>query len=313
MCVVEATETHTFRHALFDNEAGIDLRQISLDFMRPFVRPKVGFNIEAGLTGAWFDPGNPGQGLLVEPIPQDQSFFAAWFTFEKSTTKIGADEQRWLTLQGAYSGAEAELDILSTSGGRFLGADPVESIVVGSASLRFASCTEANLSYRFDDGLAGEIALARLLPDTLCENPVGDAPDPRAFTTMNAGLSGAWFDPSTPGQGWLFDVVPAAEVLFAAWFTFAEPSDNKIGAVDQRWMTAQGNALGVESELMISRTSGGEFDAPQSVSTTNVGSGTVTFLSCTEAIFDFELDSGETGSIPLTRLAPDVFCEALNR
>ncbi|MEM7706437.1 MAG: prolyl oligopeptidase family serine peptidase [Pseudomonadota bacterium] len=313
LCVVEATEVHRFRHSIFDNAAGIDLRFNSLDFMTRFVRPEAAFEIDGGLTGAWFDPDNPGQGLLVEPIPSNTSLFAAWFTFDVSASGDGGDEQRWLTLQGDYVGAEADLDILSTSSGRFLRADPAETRVVGSAKLRFFGCTEARLSYQFDDGLGGEIALTRLLPDTLCGNPIGNAPIPKTLNTMNAGLSGAWFDPSTPGQGLVFDVVPAAQVLFAAWFTFGEASDQKIGAVEQRWMTAQGSTLGVESEMVISQTMGGQFDLPQSVSTSPVGGGRLTFVSCTEANFDFELDSGETGSIPLTRLAPDVFCEALTR
>ncbi len=313
LCVVEATEVHRFRHSIFDNAAGIDLRFNSLEFMRRFVRPEAAFEIDGGLTGAWFDPENPGQGLLIEPIPSDGSLFAAWFTFDQSVSDSGGEEQRWLTLQGGYGGAEADLDILSTNGGRFLGADPVETQVVGSARLRFASCTEATLSYQFDDGPTGEIALTRLLPDTLCGNPIGNAPIPKTFSSMNAGLSGAWFDPATPGQGLVFDVVPAADVLFAAWFTFDGASDEKIGAVDQQWMTAQGSTAGVESDLVISRTTGGQFDSPASISTVSVGSGKLAFMSCSEAVFEFELASGETGSIQLVRLAPDVFCGLLSR
>ncbi|MFU8833591.1 MAG: hypothetical protein ACNA7J_15750, partial [Wenzhouxiangella sp.] len=35
-----------------------------------------------------------------------------------------------------------------------------------------------------------------------------------------ANFNGAWFDPTTSGQGWFIDVIEPARTIFGAWFTF---------------------------------------------------------------------------------------------
>lgn len=130
---------------------------------------------------------------------------------------------------------------------------------------------------------------------------------------INEGLSGAWFNPETSGQGILFDIVPGEDLVFMAWFTFeTSTSGAKIGPPEVRWLTAQGGINGNVAELTVFNSTGGVFNDPATVSTDPVGTASVEFSSCTEATFEFDLpDDGESGEIDLIRLAPDVFCAGL--
>jgi sugar lactone lactonase YvrE len=128
------------------------------------------FTINFGLTGAWFNSETAGQGLLVEIIPSRNEVFVAWFTFEAATLKIGAPEHRWLTAQGSYSGATAELTVSSTTGGAFDQAGPVETTAVGSATLSFSDCETARFDYVLDDAPSAGFDLGRIASDVLCSS-----------------------------------------------------------------------------------------------------------------------------------------------
>ncbi|MEM9303617.1 MAG: hypothetical protein AAGE01_15975 [Pseudomonadota bacterium] len=138
--------------------------------------PEETFSINAGLTGAWFDPATAGQGVLLEPIPDSASFFGAWFTFDEASAKLGALEQAWFTLQGTYEGSRADLQIFANSGGVFNAPDPVTTEPVGTAVIDFQSCTGASFEYNFDGGPSGMIELTRLTPDTLCDAAADSSP-----------------------------------------------------------------------------------------------------------------------------------------
>lgn len=125
--------------------------------------------------------------------------------------------------------------------------------------------------------------------------------------SINPGLSGAWYNASTDGQGMLVDVIPGRGQLFVAWFTF-ESASLKLGAPEQRWFTAQGHYAGNSAELTLFNSSGGRFNAPTPVATEVVGTAILTFHSCTEADFAFSFDEATSGEIPLTRLSPNVSC-----
>ena len=81
---------------------------------------------------------------------------------------------------------------------------------------------------------------------------------------ITEGLSGAWFNPATSGQGVYFEVLPAAGVIVMAWFTFdnedpdaAVPST--VGDASNRWLTASGSFQGNQFIGTVFKTSG--FDA----------------------------------------------------
>jgi hypothetical protein len=130
--------------------------------------------------------------------------------------------------------------------------------------------------------------------------------------SINQGLTGAWFDPGTAGQGFLIDVEPQARFMFVAWFTYQQDS-SKIGTAEHRWLTAQGNYDGGTATLDLFSTSGGQFDRPQATNTANVGGLTVTFSDCRSGSLDYSLpDLGLEGSISIIRLIPatEALCES---
>ena len=139
---------------------------------------------------------------------------------------------------------------------------------------------------------------------------------------LNSGLSGAWYNPNTVGQGITIEYLPNSngDKAFMAWFTYdsMNPSDNEtttIGAVGQRWMSGVGT-VNQESKSMsfsITITSGGLFDNPQNVTNTqNQGTMTITFTDCSHAMVDYSLEGSElSGSFPIIRVdgADVALCE----
>lgn len=109
-----------------------------------------GFSIVQGLNGAWFDPNNPGQGFLFDFQTSNSFMFGAWFTYETAgnlALKVGSPSHRWLTMQGNYSGDTVNLQVFNTSGGVFNTPATTTTTQVGTATLRFSSCTQATLNF----------------------------------------------------------------------------------------------------------------------------------------------------------------------
>ena len=137
---------------------------------------------------------------------------------------------------------------------------------------------------------------------------------------INPGVSGAWFNAETSGQGWLLDVIvkEAGLDLFVAWFTYdtnPPPSDENDGFASRqhRWFTALGGVSGDTAELDIFLSSGGVFNDPRATATESVGSLTIQFSNCTNAqlAFDFDDSDENDGMVDVTRLSPDVFCQTI--
>ncbi len=130
---------------------------------------------------------------------------------------------------------------------------------------------------------------------------------------INEGMNGSWFNPATDGQGFYIEVDQAAQFIALAWFTY-QPQAPQSGdpAAVQRWFTAQGNFQSNSADLTILETTGGAFDTAATVTNSEVGSLSIAFASCTEATVNYSIDAESvTGTIPLTRITPDVLCETL--
>jgi hypothetical protein len=121
---------------------------------------------------------------------------------------------------------------------------------------------------------------------------------------VNYGTSGGWFEPATSGQGLVFEVIPSSNQLAAYWFTYP------IEGGAREWYLAVGDISGDSAELTVYQTTNGVFDQVSMVETNAVGSAHVNFSSCTEASWDYQIDTlGINGEIPLQRIAPDDLCE----
>lgn len=125
---------------------------------------------------------------------------------------------------------------------------------------------------------------------------------------ISQGLNGTWVNPNNLGQGFLFDFSTGNRFMFGAWFTYetaAPASAIKLGATTHRWLTLQGNYTGNAVALQVFSTAGGVFNTPTSTTTTQVGTATLTFTSCTQGSLAFTLTEPPlSGTIPLQKALP---------
>ena len=129
-----------------------------------------------------------------------------------------------------------------------------------------------------------------------------------AQVNINPGMSGSWFNPATPGQGLLIDVIPNRNEVVIGWFTFDLQASLSLGAREHRWFTAEGGFDGNRAHLTVYNTSGGRFNSPIPVLTEAAGQAELVFESCIRAKLSFSINDGPAGAIDLVRLSPDVYC-----
>ena len=123
------------------------------------------------MDGAWFDSDTPGQGFFIDAHVDSEGsnfIFVSWFTYGEQTVS----GQRWFTAQGSFAGSLAELDVYESSGGSFDDPQAPRTTKVGTMSIDFTVCSNAQLSYSLPaDPAAGDIAITRAIAgaQALCE------------------------------------------------------------------------------------------------------------------------------------------------
>jgi cysteine-rich repeat protein len=273
--------------------------------------PAQGFAINAGHAGAWFNPVTSGQGQFIDIEPASQFMFISWFTYTDDAS-AHPFEQRWFTAQGNYSGNTAELVIYETLGGRFDDPQVVTTLPVGEATLVFHDCEQGQMTYSIDDeGLQGAFPMQRVIPGSgnTCSELSGSSTQ---AVDINAGMDGSWYEPATSGQGFFIDAFAnpqGTDFIFVSWFTYGDDT-----ASGQRWLTAQGNFEGSTTVIDVNETTGGSFDDPRPPSTDKIGTMSLDFTDCSNALLSYELtDEGAAGEIPVTRVVAgsEVLCEGL--
>ena len=116
---------------------------------------------------------------------------------------------------------------------------------------------------------------------------------------INERLSGSWFNPSTPGQGFFLDISPEINLFFGGWFTWTDVP----GQID--WMTVQGGYSGNTAMVPIYRSRGGAFNAPAAVTSEAIGVAEFSFDSCTSGQVRVEfVGDPNVIVIPLQRISP---------
>lgn len=267
-----------------------------------------------GLTGSWYNPATGGQGIEMEVYPDligpgQGLLFAGWFTFDVTA----AGGQRWYVLSGNVSNtsASAQLTIGAVDGGNFNAPPALGASVVGQATLRFSDCNDATLNYIFTDGSgrSGTIPLSRLTTNITCSATGDNGSAPTDYL-----LSGNWYDSTTGGQGFMFDINPTQSLLFAAWYTFAPNGQQIAGPSSEHWYTLQtgvGSFVGGTTQLndvVIGETTGGVFNNPARATTVQVGSANIAFQSCNAMTLAYTFTSGtnqgKSGTINLQRTGP---------
>ena len=142
--------------------------------------------------------------------------------------------------------------------------------------------------------------------------------EPTAHGAGVVDLPSVWTDrfvvrAATSGQGFAVQVIPDQTpgngLAFVSWFTF----DTVIGGAErQRWYTLQGPVVTGQptASLTIYQNTGGNFNAPPATNAQAVGTATLSFDTCSSGhlSYTFTDGSGRAGTIPLTRLLPNVTC-----
>jgi hypothetical protein len=135
------------------------------------------------------------------------------------------------------------------------------------------------------------------------------------FDPNQHGLTGSWYEPATSGQGFALEIYPSVPprtgLAFGSWFTFDAIAG---GPERQRWYTLQGSVVTGQPSafLTIYRNTGGNFNAPPATGVEAVGTATLSFNACSsgQLTYNFTDGTGRAGTIPLTRLLPNVTCSA---
>lgn len=144
---------------------------------------------------------------------------------------------------------------------------------------------------------------------------------PPVTVLINAGMTDAWLDPVTAGQGFFIIVWEEIEFIFLSWFTFdterpPEDATAIFGEPGHRWVTAQGNYEGDTATLDVFLTTGGVLDSAEPESVTDpdpYGTITIKWTSCTAGTLTYDIPSlGLMGEIPIERIVQNnvPLCEA---
>lgn len=267
-----------------------------------------------GITGNYYNPSTPGQGLQLEVFPDlngpGQGYvMGGWFTFD--TVAGGADRHRWFTVEGIIANgttSSVNVDILTRYDGNFAQGPSPPVTPVGSGTLSFDNCNEASLSYSLPAPYgSGQIPLVRLLPNIAC-TPQGGGTGHNDYR-----FSGNWYSPAFGGQGLMLEINPTEAYVFGLWFTFRPAGQPGSGPASQRWLSLQKTytpGSRTIAAIPVGETlASGRFNESTPIpSLSQVGTATLQFHSCSDATLSYTLTSGTfaglSGSLNLTRVGP---------
>ena len=141
-----------------------------------------GFQINAGLNDAWFNPDTDGQGFFITVFPELDAASLAWFTYDTelppgdSQANLGDPGHRWLTATGPILGNQVQMDIEIASGGLFDESTDVQRTDPpgsdGTIKLTFTSCNSGTVEYDIPSiNKRGTVPIQRIASDNiaLCE------------------------------------------------------------------------------------------------------------------------------------------------
>jgi YVTN family beta-propeller protein len=267
------------------------------------------FAVGPGISGTWYDPAHDGEGWFVEVLDESRAL-VYWFTYTPPAVG-GAGAQAWIGGVGEIVGSSIVVPAASSfiskgpSFGPAFDPDRVALRPWGKFVLSFADCDSGLMYYRSDDPDygSGSLDLARLtsIDGLNCGNPdQAAAPPPQAGDSFSvtAAISGAWYDPSRSGEGWLLEILDDARALLA-WFSYSAQGD-------QAWFyslgTIEGSSISFDLLAPAGTDFGPTFDGE--VGRPPWGTATFTFEDCDSGRMTYAADSATygSGSLQLARL-----------
>ncbi len=190
-----------------------------------------GFNVDAGISGLWFDTARDGEGFSVEILSASEALLI-WYTYDLDGS------QMWLLGIAEIDGASLIVDsLLRPVGARFgENFDPgdVDRQVWGSMRMDFESCDAGQFSYQGPAGFgSGSHSLSRL------GQMAGVACGGSAQGTSATRLSGHFYDASRNGEGFSLQMLESGgtPVPVTYWFTYTPGGE-------QAWMIGIGELQG---------------------------------------------------------------------
>ena len=257
--------------------------------------PAAGFQVSAGISGAWFDPTHNGEGWLIQVL-DDTRALIYWFTYGPNGE--ASDRQVWIGAQeGRIEGSNIIIEDMITTAGPSFGddfdPDDLRINSWGDVTFHFDDCDSGVMYYRGREGFGqGTLDLARITD--LADNPCGTSkatPAPKG-AGIDGRMSGAWFDPTHLGEGWLLEILPDNRAL-SVWFTYDD-----LGR--QRWLIGTGEISGNQIDFdLLQRPVGAFFGPafdPDSVDRTTWGSMQFTFEDCKSGQMSYAAEDPAIGS-----------------
>jgi hypothetical protein len=283
-----------------------------LDSVREFSEPQPPYPsmvLTNGISGAWYDPSHDGEGWIIEILDENRAS-VFWFSYPPT---VQEGKQAWFFGVGEIIGNRIKIDEMLISSGGLFGPeyDPnsVQFDSWGSTEFIFDDCNKGTMNYSGPDNYgSGSLQLERLanLQGAGCIGPNAPA-NPKSFYLPRKGAevgyshSGAWYDPSHNGEGFLLEVLNETTALMV-WFSY----DNQ---GNQAWMISlgaiDGNEISFdEVQIPTGAVFGPGFD-PTLVVRNTWGAATMTFHDCNSATVryssnDESFGSGEQQTIRLT-------------
>ncbi|MEM9303374.1 MAG: SMP-30/gluconolactonase/LRE family protein [Pseudomonadota bacterium] len=269
-----------------------------------------GFTVNSGISGAWFDPSHDGEGWLIQVLDETTAL-VYWFTYRPDGE--GASGQIWIGAQvGRIEGPNIIVEQMITTAGPSFG-DAFDGGLLrlnpwGDVTFNFDDCRRGRMYYRGRDGFRqGTLNIQRIteLLGNDCETGGATGVVAKGSSgDVDARMSGAWFDPTRNGEGWLLEILPG-DVALVVWFTYGEQGR-------QRWLIGTGSVAGTTIEFDDMREPIGAFFGPAfdpgSVDRAAWGTMSFTFENCnvgtmTYAANDPAIGSGTLDLAALTKIS----------
>lgn len=219
------------------------------------------------LTGVWWDPARPGQG--VQFIDGNGARAGVWYTYDAN------GEDTWVTLTQSIPGSTL-FDLRRYTGPSFNATwdfRQVDSKRVGSATLFTPTSSNMRMSYSLD-GKSGTLSLVPFVSGSMGK------------------FTGIWWDPLESGRG--MQIVHQGNQISGAWYLFD-------GSGIDQWYTFAGSFNGESGDFDLLRFSGpalGTFWNADLVRSTVAGTARIEFSSDTLGSFEYNI-GGSSGKIRL--------------